>query len=238
MVRENGAVVLIDFGLTQKLQTATGHGTRQLRSNTRFGTAGYAPLEQYSNHAQTGVFTDIYALAATLYYLLTGLAPPEATERAAGVQLTDPRSINPRLSTQVLQAILQGLEMDARRRPQSVQAFLDLLQYPQQLQRAQPASPERPPTYLPEPIEIDIPGYSSRPPRRMPPQRSPQPMPPPRQRPEDFEDPFRDPFRGPPMPIIFPGFGCMRGLGCVSGCLFFLVLFILQLLGSIFVLDW
>lgn len=77
MVRQNGDTpVLIDFGLSKQYDT-DGNQT----STTPTGIShGYAPLEQYR---QGGVKeftpqTDIYSLAATLYYLITGATPPEA----------------------------------------------------------------------------------------------------------------------------------------------------------------
>lgn len=232
VIRENGPAVLIDFGLTQKLQTTTGLGTTRLSTNTRFGTAGYAPLEQYSRQAQVGIYTDVYALAATLYHLLTGQAPTEATERAAGVEVPDPRLVNPRLSVATVNALLHGLAMDARQRPQSVQAFLDLLQTPQTLQQSPPPVQRPRPTAepsSPEPIRIDIPGYTSG-----PPQRRPQPQQPARRmpEPEPYEE-FPDPFQRPPMPIIMPGFGCVRVSGCGFGCLVFIIFIILNMLGAV-----
>jgi serine/threonine protein kinase len=128
MACDDGRIVLMDFGLSQKLEAPTGLGTVRFTGHTRFGTAGYAPLEQYGRQAQVGTYTDVYALAATLYYLLTAQEPAEATDRAAGVELEDVRSLNPRVSRDVAQVTMAGLEMDARKRPQTARDFFDRLQ--------------------------------------------------------------------------------------------------------------
>ena len=45
-------------------------------------TAGYSPLEQYSQKSQQGPYTDVYALCATMYHAITGVLPPASIERA------------------------------------------------------------------------------------------------------------------------------------------------------------
>ena len=66
LVTNEGRVVLIDFGAARQLTIGkTQHLTVML-------TPQYAALEQYNPEAKLGAYTDIYALGATLYYLLTG----------------------------------------------------------------------------------------------------------------------------------------------------------------------
>lgn len=75
---EDGHIVLIDFGLS-KCFGADG----QPESSTRIGqgTTGYAPIEQHSFNKADGFMPtlDIYALGATLFKMLTGCVPPEAS---------------------------------------------------------------------------------------------------------------------------------------------------------------
>ena len=109
--------VLIDFGATREFAS-----NKTLRQSVVL-TPGYAPLEQYAQQARRGPFTDIYALAATLYHLATGEQPPAATDRAMGVALKPPRALNPALGVAFERALLHGLEMAVDRRPQHARAF-------------------------------------------------------------------------------------------------------------------
>lgn len=109
--------VLIDFGAAREF--ASGMANR----HSIVLTPGYAPLEQYGEQARRGPFTDVYALAATIYHVATGMQPPAATERALGVELKAPRTLNPALSAQFDVAIMHGLRMKVDERPQSATLF-------------------------------------------------------------------------------------------------------------------
>jgi WD40 repeat protein len=127
MILADGRAVLIDFGIAGAIDEAGQYGTRRVRRTLREGTPGYTPLEQYVQHVPLGPFTDIYALAATLYHLLTDELPVSAIERAAGLELPDVRQLNPGVSETVARAVMQGLAMEIVQRPQSAQEFLDQL---------------------------------------------------------------------------------------------------------------
>jgi len=90
-------------------------------------TPGYAPLEQYGQRARFGVFTDMYALGATTYQLLTGQVPIQATDRAAGVELAAPRRLNSRISRQVSDAVMWAMEMRVDQRPQNASDFVQAM---------------------------------------------------------------------------------------------------------------
>ena len=79
MLRRNGEAVLIDFGLS-KQYTASGEPESSTRVGS--GTPGYAPLEQanYREGKDFPVTMDVYALGATLFKMLSGICPPEASE--------------------------------------------------------------------------------------------------------------------------------------------------------------
>lgn len=126
--------VLIDFGAAREF--VRGKTIKQ----SVVLTPGYAPLEQYGALAQRGPYTDIYAFAATLYHLATGHAPTAAIDRAVGMPLTSPRTLNPKLSPIFSRALLYGLEMQANRRPQSASEFVAALTKPVTIPGATPRS--------------------------------------------------------------------------------------------------
>jgi serine/threonine protein kinase len=121
MVSADGRVVLIDFGAAREF------APHETTTQTTIRTPGYAPPEQYVERARRGAFTDVYALAATLYHLLTGRVPEAAPSRNLGAELADVRQLNPQVSASVAEAVMRGLTMEATQRPQSVSDFLDLL---------------------------------------------------------------------------------------------------------------
>lgn len=127
IVCEGGRVVLIDFGLTKKVEEVIGLGTRQLAATTRFGSDGFAPPEQYLRSGVLGKYTDVYALGATLYFLLTGTVPESAPERAMGGVLMPPKLVNPHTSIRLSEAVMQAMEIRNDSRTQTVREFLHKL---------------------------------------------------------------------------------------------------------------
>ena len=114
-------VMLIDFGIARGFTA----GTKQTYSNLL--SPGYAPIEQYLYDGKCTPATDIYALSATLYYLLSGVAPVAAPLRDR-IPLASLRQFQPHLSAGIERAILQGLEIDPHNRPQTVENWLTMLQ--------------------------------------------------------------------------------------------------------------
>jgi formylglycine-generating enzyme required for sulfatase activity/tRNA A-37 threonylcarbamoyl transferase component Bud32 len=118
--RSTKEAVLIDFGLTREFTVGkTG-------SMTSANTEGYAPVEQYERRGNFGAYTDVYALAATLYSLLTEEVPIPAQFRKHA-QLPPPQKINSKISDRVNHAILKGMEMEPTDRSQTVGEWLAML---------------------------------------------------------------------------------------------------------------
>jgi hypothetical protein len=109
----DGRIVLVDFGLAQY---HTDAGTQLAVSAI---TPGYLPTEQYTGG--TDVRSDIYALGATLYTLLTGHKPPASFDLLNGAaQLALPRAINPKISRKMEQVILKAMQLAPPKRYQSI----------------------------------------------------------------------------------------------------------------------
>ena len=120
LLDDKGGAMLIDFGIS-KGYTEEGHQT----SSTPVGiSAGYAPLEQYQQSLQEfSPATDVYGLAATLFYLLTGKNPPEAS-----IVLNEGIGDKPiGISDTVWHAIEQGMNPRKKDRVQTVSEFLKLM---------------------------------------------------------------------------------------------------------------
>ena len=113
--------VLIDFGLARDFV----EDKTQLHTNSR--TEGFAPVEQYSRTAKRGAYTDVYALSATLYYLLTLQVPFPAQFRQQGINLIPPQQHNKHISAHTNLVVLKGMELSPENRPQSVAEWLHLL---------------------------------------------------------------------------------------------------------------
>lgn len=128
--QERSDAVLIDFGLAREF------AQDQVEIHHKQGSRGFAPLEQYDLRALRGAYTDVYGLAATLYSLLTAKVPPSASSRdrswvkSQTDPLLPPQTLNPSVSDRVNTAILKGMALAPEHRPQSIDAWLELLQEP------------------------------------------------------------------------------------------------------------
>lgn len=114
-ITPDGHVFLVDFGLSK-----VGSTYQSTASGALGVTPGFSPLEQYGS-AHTDPRSDVYALTATLYAMLTGETPPESVNRAVGTAaLILPHTINPDLGPALERALLHGLEMQPTNRPATV----------------------------------------------------------------------------------------------------------------------
>jgi len=113
----DGNVKLFDLGAAK-----FGKSSKNV-SYERVLKPGYSPPEQYDSGDRTGVYTDIYAVSATLYFALTGMKPEEATNRKELDILAKPQSIVPEIPKHVSDAILVAMAADHRLRYKSAEAF-------------------------------------------------------------------------------------------------------------------
>ncbi|CAD5989249.1 Serine/threonine-protein kinase PrkC [Planktothrix tepida] len=122
MIDQQDRAVLIDFGNAREF---IANKTKRM---TQTLTRGYAPIEQYSETGRRGPSTDLYALCASMYELLTGELPPEAIDRLHTDTLKPPRQIVPSLDPTTEKVILMGLRMRVEERFQTADELIDALQ--------------------------------------------------------------------------------------------------------------
>jgi len=124
-----GQIALLDFGLA-KTQPAEASTTS---SSSFFGyTRQYSPLEQIQA-LSTGPHSDIYALGATLYHLLTGVKPADALSRAAAAEngqadpLKPANVIHPAVGSEIAAILTKAMAQDPERRYRSAAEFREAL---------------------------------------------------------------------------------------------------------------
>ena len=122
MIDKDDNAILIDFGTSKQYDEEAGENTSTLMGKT----PGYAPLEQMGNDVVKFMpSTDIYALGATLYKLLTGITPPSATLLASGEEL-DP--IPSSVSENVRNSVYKAMQTNKNKRPQTVLEFVSIIE--------------------------------------------------------------------------------------------------------------
>ena len=126
MRKESGDVVLIDFGLSKQYNS---DGNPESSTKVGAGTPGYAPIEQANYREGKGfpVTMDIYALGATMFKMLTGVRPPEASDILnEGFPFQELQSR--KVSDRTIACIAKAMAPIKKDRYQSVADFLNALE--------------------------------------------------------------------------------------------------------------
>ncbi|HKQ50837.1 MAG TPA: serine/threonine-protein kinase [Pyrinomonadaceae bacterium] len=125
-----GEVILLDFGLAKGTAGAT---SSVMTSRSVFGfTPNFAPLEQIQGTG-TGPRSDLYSLAATLYYLMTGAIPPDALTRITEVANGQPdplrpaEEVNPEVPREVSEILMRTMAHNREQRPANAAELRRLL---------------------------------------------------------------------------------------------------------------
>jgi serine/threonine protein kinase len=112
IITKENQPMLIDFGSAVRINDP---GKKKI-----FVTPGFSPLEFYAENSRQGSFSDLYSLAATLYYYLCGRVPLEVTQRLFEDNLEDIKKYNEIISSQFAKTIMRNLAIDSHKRFKSV----------------------------------------------------------------------------------------------------------------------
>lgn len=120
-VTNEGIIKLIDFGAAKHASALANMKSEVVLK------VGYAPIEQYSRNAPQGPYTDLYAVAALFYRMLTGQKPIPASERLDHDSLIPPSEMGIELPRQAEMAIMVCLNVQPQYRLQSAEDFMEAL---------------------------------------------------------------------------------------------------------------
>jgi outer membrane protein assembly factor BamB len=145
MLRNDGRIILIDFGIARVFQAGT--------KGTMVGTQGYSPPEQYKGMAEPR--GDLYALGATIHHLLTKKDPRLEAPFTFNERL--PRALNPAVGEDTEKVVMKALEYDVDDR------FTSALEMKEALEEALPETPHAPKDGMSLPILETKEGHSIQP---------------------------------------------------------------------------
>ena len=143
MVQNDGRLILLDLGAAKDLDIQGKDGNMQ--SSQMVAKQGFSPVEQYGRDGKIGSWTDVYAMAATIYYCCTGILPPTAVDRIVDDTLT----CQPLLTQAQFDVLAYCMSIRAENRPRSMTALLQMAVRPQSGQ----AEPFRTVPTPPQPVE-------------------------------------------------------------------------------------
>lgn len=120
-ITKNNLVKLLDFGAARL--------SAEDREETMMAIIkpGYAPPEQYRAKSKQGIYTDIYALGATLYRIITGETPEESVDRQVEDTLKKPSEIGVNIDIKLEKSVMKALALKPELRFQSIKALRETI---------------------------------------------------------------------------------------------------------------
>lgn len=125
MITNTGEIKLLDFGATRYVTTANSKSLAIILKQ------GYAPEEQYRSCGERGPWTDVYALAAVMYRMITGNVPDESVDRALMDELKEPSKLGISIPRNIENAMMNALNVYQKDRTPSAEVFLKELNSPE-----------------------------------------------------------------------------------------------------------
>ena len=138
MVLSDGRIKVLDFGAA-RLQSVNGELSLSVMLKP-----GYAPIEQYSTHGEQGPWTDVYAMSATFYRLITGKAPTSATDRTCGSAVELPSALGVKITPAQEGALMHGLALQSADRTQTIAGLAESLRAKKTVHGSKPEKPKAP----------------------------------------------------------------------------------------------
>ncbi len=135
---KEGKIVLIDFGAARQNTFSMS------KSISIILKQGYAPIEQYDNKLEQNSWTDVYAVAATMYYMLTGVTPEFANSRLLEDTLAPVSELRAGLPPQLDEILKNALAVRPEERTQTAQELLDQIMTLKDFKRPAKKKPKNP----------------------------------------------------------------------------------------------
>lgn len=124
VLNKTGKLVMVDFGTARRYDISGKESVSPLFKK------GFSPEEQYRSNGHQGKWSDIYAVCATMYYMMTGKEPIDVVERIAGKTLTSLEEMpDIELSSKKKATIMKGLSIRAENRYQNMEQLMEALYY-------------------------------------------------------------------------------------------------------------
>ncbi|MCM1082838.1 MAG: protein kinase [Ruminococcus sp.] len=117
LINDKDVNLLIDYYIAGKKGKTT----------TSLVNSGFSPFELYGSNSKRGEYSDIYAVGATLYQMVTGIKPLDVVERVIKDELVEPKKLNPAISIKLNNIIIRAMELKPKKRYQSAQEMKNAL---------------------------------------------------------------------------------------------------------------
>lgn len=124
MILPDGSIRILDLGAAKDISLHSGASSMQVAKG------GFSPMEQYVMKGQSGPWTDVYSLAATMYFALTGVVPPPAVDRMDKDNLRWDLPQLRQVPSPVIQLLQKSMAIIIKNRTQDMGSFAAVLRNP------------------------------------------------------------------------------------------------------------